>query len=70
MRRVMAPAPQLDPANRLKSPTRVVSFLRSDSKYWRNVRALSNFTTRYVDVVEKGRARPSALIASLRRASL
>ena len=24
--RVMAPAPQLDPANRLRSPTRVVSF--------------------------------------------
>jgi len=35
IRRVVAPAPQPEPASRLRSATRDVSFLRSDSKCWR-----------------------------------
>ena len=70
VRNVVAPAPQVDPASRLRSPTRVVSFLRSDSKCRRNVSALSNFMPRYVGSAQYGRSRPSTLMESSRRASL
>ena len=40
---VVAPAPQIDPANHLKSPTHAVNFFRTDSRCRRNVSALSNF---------------------------
>ena len=43
VRNAVAPAPQVDPANSLKSPTRILNFLHSDSRCWRNVSALSNF---------------------------
>ena len=48
VRNVVAPAPQVDLANHLKSPTRVVDFLRSDSKCRQNVSALENFMPRYI----------------------
>ena len=44
--RVVAPAPQLAPESCLRSATRDVSFLRSDSKCRRYVRDLSNVTSR------------------------
>ena len=46
VRNVVTLAPQLVPASRLKRPTRVVSFLRCDSRCWRYVKVLSNFTPR------------------------
>ena len=46
MRNVLAPVPQLDPARRLKRPTCVVNFLRSDSRFWRYVSDLSSLTPR------------------------
>jgi len=55
IRRVVAPAPQLEPASRLKSATRDVSFLRSDSSCRRYVSDLSNVTPRYSDSEQKGR---------------
>jgi len=51
---VVPPAPQLEPASRLKSATRNVSFLRSDSRCRRYVSDLSNVTPRYLGS-EKGR---------------
>ena len=47
IRRVVAPAPQPDPASRLRSATRDVSFLRSDSRCRWFVSDLSNVTQRY-----------------------
>ena len=49
----VAPAPQVDPANHLKSLMCVVNVLRRDSRYRRNVSALSNFMPRYVDLHKK-----------------
>ena len=51
---VVAPAPQPEPASRLRSATRDVSFLQSDSRCWQYVSDLSNVTSRYLDS-EKGR---------------
>jgi len=57
IRRVVAPAPQLEPASRLRTTTRDVSFLRSDSKCPRYVSDLSNVTPspRYLGSEQKGR---------------
>ena len=46
VRNVLAPAPHPDPASRLRSVTRVASFLRKVSKWWWNVSDLSGFTPR------------------------
>ena len=45
IRRVVAPAPQPEPASRLRNTTRDVSLLQSDSMCRRYVRDLSNVTT-------------------------
>ena len=54
---VVAQAPQPEPASRLSSATRDVSFLRSDSRCRRYVSDLSNVTTRYLGSVQKGSVR-------------
>jgi len=48
IRRVVAPAPQPEPATRPRSATCDVSFLRSDSRCPRYVSNLSNVTPRYL----------------------
>jgi len=53
--RVVAPAPQPEPASRLKSTTRDVSFWRSDSRCRRYVNDLFNVTPRYLGSEQKGR---------------
>jgi len=53
--RVVAPAPQPEPASCLKSATCGVSFLRSDSSCRQYVSDLSNVTPRYLDSEQKGR---------------
>ena len=55
VRNVVAPAPQPEPANRLKSVTRDVSFLQSDSRCRRYASDLSNVTPRYLGSEQKGR---------------
>jgi len=55
LRNVVAPAPQPETANRLKSAKRDVNFLRSDSRCRRCVSVLSNVTPRYVGSEQKGR---------------
>jgi len=52
---VVAPAPQPEPANRLRSATRDVNNLRSDSRCRRYVSDLSNVTPRYLGSEQKGR---------------
>ena len=52
---VVVPAPQPEPASRLKSATRDVNFLRSDLRCRRYLRALSSTTQRYVGSEQKGR---------------
>ena len=42
-RSIVVSALELDPANRLEILMRDVNFLRSDSKSWQNVSALSSF---------------------------
>ena len=54
VRNVVAPAPQPEPASHLKSATRDVSFLRSDSGCRRYVSDLSNVTLRNVGSEQKG----------------
>ena len=53
--RVVVPAPQSQPASHLRSTTRDVSFLRSDSRCRRCVSDLSNVTPRYVGSAQKDR---------------
>jgi len=48
VRNVVAPAPRPEPASRLRSATRDVSFLRSGSRCQRYVSDLSNVTPRYL----------------------
>jgi len=48
VRRVVAPAPQPEPASCLRSATRDVNFLRSISRSRRYVNDLSNVTLRYL----------------------
>ena len=55
IRRVVAPAPQPEPASRLSSAMRDVSFLQSDSRCRRYVSDLSNVTSRYLGSEQKGR---------------
>jgi len=52
-RRAVAPAPQPEAASRLRSATRDVSFLRSDSRCRRYVRDLSYVTPRYLGSEKK-----------------
>ena len=70
IRRVVAAAPQPEPASRLRSVTRDVSFLRSDSRCWRYVSDLSNVTPRYLGSDQKGRVSLLYLTLSSRLASL
>jgi len=55
IRGVVATAPQPEPASRLKSATRDVSYLRSDSRCQQYVSDLSNVTPRYLGSEQKGR---------------
>ena len=70
VRNVVAPAPQPQPASRLRSATRDVSFLRSDSRCWRYVSDLSNITPRFLGSEQKGRVSLLKLTFSSRLASL
>ena len=67
---VVAPAPQPEPASRLRIATRDVSFLRRDSKCLRYVSDLSNITPRYLGSEQKGRVSLLKLTFSSRSASL
>ena len=68
--RVAAPAPQLEPASRLRSVEHDVSFLRSDLRCWRYVSDLSNVTLRYLGSEQKSRVVLLYLTLSSRLASL
>ena len=68
-RRVVAPAHQPEPASCLRSATRDVCFLQSDSRCRQYVSDLSNVTPRYFSSEQKGRI-SLYLTLSLRSASL
>jgi len=70
VRNVVAPAPQPGPAIPLRSATRDVSFLQSDSGCRRYVSNLSNVTPRYLGSEQKGRVSLLKLTFSSRLASL
>jgi len=70
VRKVVAPAPQPETANRLKSASRDVSFLRCDSRCRRYVNDLSNVPPRYLDSEQKRRVSLLKLTFSSRLASL
>jgi len=70
VRKVVAPAPQPDPASRLRSATRDVSVLRSDSRCQQYVSDLSNVTPRYLGSEQKGRISLLKLTFSSRLASM
>jgi len=70
IRSVVAPAHQPEPASRLKSATRDVRFLRSNSRCRRCVSNLSNVTPRYFVLEQKGRKLLLRLTFSSRLASL
>ena len=70
VRNVVAPAPQPDPASRLRSATRGVSFLRSDSRCRRYVNDLPNVTPRYLGSEQKGSVSLLKLTFSSRLVSL
>jgi len=70
VRNIVAPAPQPEPASRLRSVKRDVSFLRSDSRCRRYVSDLSNVTPRYLGSEQKGRVSLLKLTFSSRLASL
>ena len=55
--RVVAPAPQPEPASRHRSATRNVSFLQSDLRCRRYVSDLSNVTPRYLGSASEGRSK-------------
>ena len=67
---VVAPVPQPEPTSRLRSATRDVSFLGSDSRCRRYVNDLSNVTPRYLGSEQKGRVSLLKLTFSSRLASL
>ena len=69
VRSVVAPAPQPEPASRLRSVTGDVSFLQSDSRCRRYVSDLSNVTSRYLGSEQKGRVSLLYLTSSSRLAS-
>jgi len=52
---VFVPEPQLERASRLKSTTRDVNFLQSDSKCWRYSSVLSNIILRYLGLEQNSR---------------
>ena len=64
---VASPTPHLDSASRLKSPTRVVNFLRSDSKCRGNVSALYSFMPMQVGLAQKCMICLSTEVLSSRR---
>ena len=68
--RVVAPEPRPEPASRLRSTARDVSFLRRDSRCRRYVSDLSNVTPRYLGSEQKGRVPLLYLTFSSRLASL
>jgi len=70
IRRVPALAPQPEPASRLMSATRDVSFLWNDSRCRRYVSDQSNVTPRYLGSERKGRVLLLKLTLSSRSASL
>ena len=65
-----APATQPEPASRLRSATRDVSFLRSDSRCRRYVNELSNVTPKYLGSEQKVRISFLWLTFNSRLASL
>jgi len=67
---VVAPAPLPEPASHLRSATRNVSCLRSDSRCRRYVSDLSNVTPRYLGSEQKGIVVLLKLTFSSRLASL
>ena len=67
---VVAPAPQPEPANRFKSATRDVSFLRSDSRCRQYVSDLSNVTLRCLGFEQNGKVSLLKLTFSSRLGSL
>jgi len=70
IRKVITSAPQQEPASRLRSAARDVSFLRSDSRCRGYVSDLSNVTPRYLGSEHKGRVSLLMLTLSSRLASL
>jgi len=66
VRSLVAPAPQPEPASRLKSATRDINFLRSDSRCRRYVSDLSNVTPRYLGSEQKSKVSLLWLIFSSR----
>ena len=70
IRNIVAPAPQPEPASRLRSATRDVHLLRSDSRCRRYVSDLSNVTPRYLGSEQKGRVLLLKMTFSLRLVSL
>jgi len=69
VRKDFAPAPQPEPASRLRNATRYVSFLRSDSRCRRYVSDLSNVTLRFLGSEQKDRSSLLKLTFSSRLAS-
>jgi len=69
-RNVVVPAPQPEPASRLRSATRVLSFLRSDSRCQWYVSDLSNVAPRCLGSEQKGRVSLLKLSFSSSSASL
>ena len=70
IRRVVASAPQPEPANHLRGATRYVSFLQNDSRCRRYVSDLSDVTPRYLGSEQKGRFSLLKLTFSSHLASL
>ena len=70
VRNVVAPAPQPEPAIHLRSATRDVRFLRTDSSCRRYVNDLSTVTARYLGSKQKVRVLLLKLILSSHLASL
>ena len=66
----VSPAPQPEPASRLKSATSDFSFLRSDSRCRRYVSILSNITPRYLGSEQSGMVSLLGLTFNSRLASL
>ena len=70
VRNVVTPVPQSQPASHLRSATRHVSVLRSDSRCRRYVSYPSNVTLRYLGSEQNGRVSLLILTFSSRLASL
>jgi len=67
--KIVAPAPQPEPASRLRSAIRDVNSVRSDSRYRRYESDLSNVTPRHLGSEQKGRVSLLYLAFSSRLAS-